>query len=392
MYDFKLPDYKGGSIVNLMSSISNNFGQKHSYNELKFLSSSDLKKFKNVVLIVVDGLGYNYLQKQKDSFLFKNLDSKITSAFLPTTACSNTAFSVGYPPQQHALTGWDMNLKEVGAITTILPFTPIYGGESLDKKGFDVNQIMDIKSFHKGFNADSYYLINKKLAHSSFTKYVSKDVEVVPTNSLGNVFTKIKRLVKKKSVSRKFIHVYISDLDSAGHKEGIKSSVVNNIFGNIDKTIQKLTKSLKGTNTKLIVVADHGMINTPKKNALFIEDFNGLKECLTVPLAGESRWRDCFVRPRKVKDFERIVKKELSDYCWCYKGEQLIKDNFYGLGKPNPRLFDRVGDYVLIMKGSYFLKDLLSNKEKGKKSKDFLGKHGGVSEDELFVPLITVDC
>ena len=125
MYKFTLPNYKGKSIVNLMSSISNSFGKKHKYSELISLNSDELKKFKNVVLIVIDGLGYNYLKKQKDSFLLENLKSNITSTFLSTTACANTAFLVGYPPQQHALTGWEINLKEIGTITKILPFTPI---------------------------------------------------------------------------------------------------------------------------------------------------------------------------------------------------------------------------------------------------------------------------
>jgi len=115
-----------------------------------------------------------------------------------------------------------------------------------------------------------------------------------------------------------------------------------------------------------------------------------LKECLTIPLAGESRVRDCFVRPRKVKEFEKIVKSKLSKYCWSYKGEQLIKDNFYGLGKPNKKLIDRVGDYVLIMKENYTLRDKLSNYNKSKKFHKSV--HGGVTSGEMLVPLIIIDC
>jgi hypothetical protein len=37
----------------------------------------------------------------------------------------------------------------------------------------------------------------------------------------------------------------------------------------------------------------------------------------------------------------------------------LINDNFYGLGEVNKKLFDRVGDYVLIMKDNYVLRDTL---------------------------------
>jgi len=390
MYKFTLPDYKGKSIINLMSSISNSFEKKHDYEELDLLKSIELKKFKNIVLVIVDGLGYNYLKKKKDSFLFKNIRSRMTSTFLSTTTCANTAFFAGYPPQQHALTGWNINLKEIGAITTILPFIPLFGEESLTNSNFEMNQIMDIKSFHKGFNGDCFTLIDKKIAGSPFTTYVSKDTKIIPTRNYNNSFTKLKRLLRKKSVKRRFICAYIPEFDSLAHKTGVGSVEVNEIFFDLDIKIKKLCDSIKGTNTKILVVADHGFIDVSQNNEIWIENISGLKDCLTIPLAGEPRVRDCFVRPNKVKDFERIVNTSMSKYCWCFTGTQLIKDNFYGLGIPNKKLIDRVGDYVLIMKDNYTLRDKLANH---KPAETFhKGKHGGVSDDEMFVPLVVIDC
>jgi predicted AlkP superfamily pyrophosphatase or phosphodiesterase len=390
MSDFILPDYKGNNIVNLMSSISYNFGKRHYYVEHKFLSSKELRKFKNIVMIVVDGLGYNYLNGKKDSFLFKNIRSKTTSTFLSTTACANTVFSIGYPPQQHALTGWDINLKEVGAVSTILPFIPIYGGEDLSKSGFKMKNILDTPSFHKGFNCKCYTLIDKKLSGSSFTSYISRDSEIVPTKNYKNTFTKLKEVVSQKCDKRRFIHAYIYELDSLSHKKGFDSPNVAFIFQDIDRRITEFSKFLKGTNTGLIVISDHGFINISPKTEIWVEDIDGLKECLTVTLAGEPRTRDCFVRPSKVKQFESIVKNKMDEYCWCFKGEELIQKNFYGLGKPNKKLFDRVGDYVLIMKKNYILRERLANYQKPEKFHK--GKHGGVSENEMFVPLIFVPC
>ena len=63
------PDYKEGSIVNLMSSIAQAFNGRTPYKNLKVLSPQELKKSKNIVLFVIDGMGYNYLINQKNSFL-----------------------------------------------------------------------------------------------------------------------------------------------------------------------------------------------------------------------------------------------------------------------------------------------------------------------------------
>ena len=57
-----IPNYKDGSIVNLMSSIGGVMGYKSKYNQLKLLPSEKLKGSKNIVLLVVDGMCYNYLK------------------------------------------------------------------------------------------------------------------------------------------------------------------------------------------------------------------------------------------------------------------------------------------------------------------------------------------
>ncbi|MBW6451588.1 MAG: alkaline phosphatase family protein [DPANN group archaeon] len=390
MFDFILPNYHDGSIINLMSSISNNFEQKHEYKELPSLTSEELKRSHNVILLVIDGLGYEFLKKQKESYLFENLRTNITSTFISTTACANTAFNVGYPPQQHGLTGWDINLKEVGSITTILPFVPLFGKESLDKSNFKMEDIIDMPSFHKNFNAKCFALINKKLASSQFTKNTYKDMKIIPTASYTDTFTKLKKIINTKSNKRKFVHAYINDFDSYSHNYGINSRTVKELFLDLDKKIKTFSKQIKDTNTKLIIVADHGLIDVEIDKQIWVENIEGLSECLTIPLTGESRLRYCFVRPHKVKDFERIMKTKLSKYCWCYKGEELIKQNLYGLGKPNKKIFDRVGDYVLIMKDNYLLNDKLANFEKPKRS--LKSHHGGVSPDEMLVPLIVLDC
>jgi hypothetical protein len=79
----------------------------------------------------------------------------------------------------------------------------------------------------------------------------------------------------------------------------------------------------------------------------------------------------------------------MSEYCWCFEGEQLIHDNFYGLGTPNKKLFDRVGDFVLIMKSHYVLSYKLANYETHPKS--HIGAHGGITPDEMLSPLIVVN-
>src|SRR5574344_2058116 len=105
------PDYKN-SIVNFSSSIIKAFGGQPLYStlpELNFLSQSQ-----NIIFLLIDGLGYDYLQKNDpNSFLQQHCLTKITSFFPSTTATATTGLETGVPAQQHAITGWFVYLKEL---------------------------------------------------------------------------------------------------------------------------------------------------------------------------------------------------------------------------------------------------------------------------------------
>ena len=97
------PDYSN-NIVNLMSSIGEASGVSSPYAPLDSLES--LRESKNIVLMIVDGLGYNYLQKYgRGTTLQKNLKGSITSVFPPSTGSAITSFLSGLPPQQHGVIG-----------------------------------------------------------------------------------------------------------------------------------------------------------------------------------------------------------------------------------------------------------------------------------------------
>src|SRR3989338_8009442 len=96
-----LPNYKDGSIVNLMSSLGKSFGGKTGYGSLRLLPPRELKS-KYVVLLLIDGMGYEFIKRYgKKSIFWKHLRGKMTSVFPSTTAASITTINTGVAPQQH---------------------------------------------------------------------------------------------------------------------------------------------------------------------------------------------------------------------------------------------------------------------------------------------------
>jgi predicted AlkP superfamily pyrophosphatase or phosphodiesterase len=381
-----LPNYKDGSIVNLMSSIGRAFGKKMMYDELKLLPSKELKDSRNVILIVVDGLGFDYLKRKGNgTILNDNLKGSMTSVFLPTTACAITTFSTGLAPQQHAYTGWFMLLKELGIVSTILHFNSRLGGDFFSKQNVNMSDILDVPPFSDGLKAKCFVVSHKQIVDSDFTRQLGRNAKRLGYLTMHDFFSNVRKAVKSGR-QRKFIYAYWPALDSISHDYGSESKKAEKHLGQIALGLDNFIKSIKGTDTTVIVTSDHGFIDSTEKELINLDSHPKLKECLSLPLCGDSRTAYCYVHTSKAKQFEYYVKTKLGRFCWVFKREDIIRKNYFGLFKPNPKLFDRIGDYVLIMKDNYLLKDSLLNQ----KRHFHIGNHGGVSRNEMIVPLVVI--
>ncbi len=123
-----MPDYHGGSIVNLMASIVQALGaEERLYPPLRALPPARLTS-RNIVLLVIDGLGHDSLITHcRDGVLARHMKDRITSVFPSTTATAITTFLTGTAAQQHGVTGWFMYFRELGGVLAVLPYQPRHG-------------------------------------------------------------------------------------------------------------------------------------------------------------------------------------------------------------------------------------------------------------------------
>ncbi|MDO8667494.1 MAG: alkaline phosphatase family protein [bacterium] len=377
------PNYKNGSIVNLMASIKKCFNGKSNYEPFEDLDIYD----KNIILIIIDGLGYNYLMKHgRESFLYKNLKGRMTSVFPSTTAAAMTAYSTGLAPAEHALTGWFMYLKEIGTVVKILPFATRAGDFKLEQGKIKYKDIYDEKSFFSDLKVTSISIKHEDYINSEYNRLVEKGAKKLAFSDLNGFFKQINKALRINK-KRKFVFAYWGKFDYFSHRKGTDSQEVKKHFDGLDKKIEKLAESLKNKNTTIIVSADHGLINTREKDKIIeLKDHPKFVETLAMPLSGEPRVAYCYVRPNKVRQFENYVNTVFKNCCEMHKSEDLIKNHYFGLFEPNKKLKDRIGDYILIMKENYIMKDFVL----GEKRNIYIGNHGGVSDEEMFVPLVVI--
>lgn len=377
-----LPDYRGGSLVNLMSSITTALGGSSPYAPLTALPPAALADARHLVLLVVDGLGHDYLLGH-DGTLRQHLRSPLTSVFPSTTASAIPTFLTGLAPQQHGLTGWHMYFREIGAIAAPLPFRVRAGRHSLRDAGVTPATLFGLSPLYDRLPLPCHVVSPNHIIHSDFNVALSGEATRHGYDTLDEMFALIAGLLRSDA-PRSYVHAYWPQHDSLAHEYGIHSPQVAEAFAALDAGFAQLVNVARDSGSRVIVTADHGFIDTAADETIDLDDHPDLRDTLLLPLCGESRMAYAYVRAGREKPFEDYVRGQLADRVHLFKIEDILKLGWLGPGDAHPGLRDRIGDYVLIPRGHAILRDWL----KGETRHTHIGVHGGLSAAEMIVPLV----
>jgi len=379
-----MPDYGGGSIVNLMSSILQAFeAGDQLYAPLRSLPPEALTN-RNIVLLVIDGLGHDNLIKHcRDGALVRHLKDRITSVFPATTATAVTTFLTGTAPQQHGVTGWFTYFREVEAVLAVLPYQPRHGSRA---PKIAARMLLDHTPVFDRLKARSHVVAPNRIVHSEFNAAHNGKAEPHGFASLGRMFETIARIVRTPG-ERNYLHAYWPELDRLAHEHGISSREALTHLAELDRAFASLLAEIRGTSTTVIVTADHGFIDARADQAVDLETHPQLASMLSLPLCGERRAAYCYVRASERERFVEYVAAHLEEYAHLKDSQYLIEAGYFGLGPAHARLQERIGDYTLIMKDRSVIKDWLPGEPRYVQ----IGVHGGMCPQEMYVPLIVAE-
>src|SRR5919205_4004518 len=136
------PDYAGGSLVNLVATLVAPRGGKALHEPLRgFTLDADVG---NVVLLIIDGLGDNYLARHgKGSELGRRRRRALTSVFPSTTASAITTSYTGRTPLEHGFTGWFVYFGAAGCVSAALPYRSRGDMALLSARGVQPERVFD---------------------------------------------------------------------------------------------------------------------------------------------------------------------------------------------------------------------------------------------------------
>jgi hypothetical protein len=375
-----LPQYRGGSLVNLMASVLEACGAARRHPGLELLASRELSDARNVVLVILDGVGDNYLMRQgAGGELARRRRGALTSVFPSTTASAITTSYTGCTPLEHGITGWFTYFGAAGYVAAPLPFRIRGNMQPLRETGFRPAQAFTAKPIFQQMSSRAIVVSPVDIIESDYNLHHCAAAERRPFDSLERLVEQVEAAVKS-GPERKFVYAYWPAYDAISHRYGALSAEAAREFQRIDEAFADLLKRLSGTDSAVIATADHGFIDVPDERCLELPA--SLASMLRFPLCGERRVAYCHVHDAEA--FVHRAQDWLGERGEAKPSGSLVDEGWFGAGEPHPRFAERIGDVVLVMDGDFTVKDWTP----GEAHHLHIGNHGGATADEMKIPLI----
>lgn len=337
---------------------------------------------RGVVLLVIDGLGDNFLQRLgQGSRMHAQQLARLTSVCPSTTASAVTTLYTGLAPAEHGLTGWFIQDRRFGGVIAPLPLQRRGGGRL--RGPFLGARLFPYRTLAQRARRPVSVLTPAELAPSGYTSRHTRGARVIGYPQLKDLLPAVLDEAARLD-GRGLIHAYYPGFDALSHKLGPYAKEVQGLFGRLDELFVALAAGLRRHGMALLVTADHGFIEAPEERHYRLDARSPVQAMLAAPLSGERRLAFCQVRAGAEQEFEDFAARDLAGRAVAVRSRRLLAAGLFGPGPRHARLAERLGNYALLMEAGHTLSDRLPGEDELR----MRGVHGGLSGEEMWIPLI----
>ena len=329
------------------------------------------------LLFLIDGFGFDTLATYADvmptmSRMFNH--GCIQTAFPSTTATSLATLTTGELPGAHGMLGYTVQVPRSGGRL----LNALKWDERVDPENWQPIETLFQRAAAAGINVT--HVAAKRYENSGFTRAVFRGAQYKGANLVADLISQTKLALHK---APSFVYLYVNDLDTAGHSDGVGSEKWIAALSMIDQMVSQLMKEVpKGT--RIWVTSDHGMINVQEKIVIGLD--NPLMQGVSV-VAGEPRARHLHLdsdSPTARAETASLWQEYLQDKALVLTREQAISSNLFG-SEVSADALDRMGEVIAIARGGLVLLDA----DRVEKEGAMVGHHGADSDIESQVGLLT---
>ncbi|QIX26448.1 alkaline phosphatase family protein [Nocardioides sp. JQ2195] len=335
-------------------------------------SALTLPEASGYVVFLVDGLGQRLLERYAHAapYLSEIAATPGTAGVPSTTATSLTSLGTGLTPGQHGLVGFT---ARVPGTDTLL--NHLFWDQDVDPVEWQPHPTAFDHLSSAGVHVTA---VNRRaFVNSGLTRSGHRGANFVGAD---NVAERLAGVLDAAGRSPSLTYVYDGDLDHTGHKHGIASREWLQELSAIDDAAERMREALPGS-VRLVVVADHGMVDSPQSSRVDVDDRLQLRDGLAL-MGGEARFRHLYCRPGAVADVVTTWQEVLGDRASVLTRDEVIERGW--LGPVESRVRARLGDVMVACHGDTAV---VSTRDFAYEN-TLVGLHGSLTPDEMTIPII----
>lgn len=319
-----------------------------------------------VVLFVVDGLGWNQLADRSE--LAPTLSSSegraITTVAPTTTASALTSIVTGASPGEHGIVGY--KLRVGGETLNVLRWTTERGDA---RETVVPGEMQTLAPFGR---RAPVVISRAEFERSGFTRAHLEGVRFTPYGTVSTLMFEISEAVR---AGESFVYAYYDGLDRVGHERG-HGPAFDAEYRFVDRLVAEIRSQLP-PDVALVVTADHGQVHTgdaivPLADAVMKH---------TLAISGEARFVWLHGAPGRSEVLLASAVAEHGDDAWVLSVDEIVDRGLLGAHVTHDARA-RLGDVALIVRSNAALVDPQAPPSR------LVGRHGSLTADEMYVPLL----
>ncbi|GLV57195.1 phosphodiesterase [Dictyobacter sp. S3.2.2.5] len=364
-------------------------------------------QYDTVVLFFIDAFGWRFFEKYADkyellkTFMADGVVSKMTSQFPSTTAAHVTCIHTGLNVGQSGVYEWNYYEPLVNDI--ISPLTFSFAGDKLTRdtiksSGIAPTAFFPRQTFYqtlKEKGVDSHILQYHAYTPSTYSDIVFRGAEVHPYNLISDAFSNLSDMLKRPRKKPSYYFLYFDRIDTTCHNYGPTSKQLDEAIEHCLKQMNELflqsTRHSSGK-TLFMMTADHGQVEVSPYNTFYVnQQMPIINRYLKTNsrghvLAPAGSARDMFlhIKEEYLEVAVNELRQRLANKADVYLTRDLLALNFFGMQKPSRTFMDRVGNVVILP----YKRETAWWYEENKFNMHFLGHHGGLTPEEMEIPLL----
>jgi type I phosphodiesterase/nucleotide pyrophosphatase len=401
---FVPPDYEGGGLLNLAATVLDVLGARDEQDPplLGALDPALREGVRQVVLILADGLGLGQLRALCAAgdmpFLASVLERarrgdraqliEATTIFPSTTAAAITTLNTARTPQEHGNIAYFLWLEEFAQVTQMLRWGPgaTRRGSYFDDPELDPREYVKVDSVHarlRRHGAVSYVIEPEIFRREAMTRMHAVEASYAGYTLPSTMSVRLRELLERRPWGEgpAYIYAYWAGIDTAGHLYGPRSPEHATEAALFDAALKRALAGRPSGDTLVIVTADHGHAATDPERLIDLIGDEQLRGLLRNPIAGEPRL--AFLHTDQPERVKQHLERRYPDTFFVFDRDEAIAAGLFGSGDPEVAR-RRVGE-VCAMLGDDRAASIVRVDGQVFRHK---GSHGGMSPDEMKIPVL----